>query len=434
MALFDGLIIDRKDKIVFLVGCFATFYVNLVGRVYVGELIIFTLYLMKRETFMRLPKELKILVRFMGLWLISAIISDWVRGTPLIDMLKGTVSILFLMSLVPFVYWALYDRLSRWMVFYLGTIISSQLTYYLITSQTEFGSTEIWKTYSYAPLITGTAILLYWKNKKYWSYIVFLGFGLWILHGGSRNVFLTCSITVVILFMTNKMSYEPISERIENYQRRIGSLIIALMIGLIAVDSVYEHLASTGQLGEDAYIKYSKQKNSELGLASGRIEAIIDAELITESPIIGYGSFAKDKDNYVMNFYLRNRIPIPPGAFERDINSVENMLPRHSRIGGLWMWHGIGAGIFWIYTIWIIFRVFKTGSFLLEPRVMGLCVFTMMTEIWNTFFSIMSTRLPLLFMWVYLIIIHQRYKELKESDSLDNYEELKENIEYEYTK
>lgn len=92
MALFDGLIIGRKDKIVFLVGCFATFYVNLVGRVYVGELIIFALYLMRRETFMPLPKELKILVRFMALWLISAIVTDWIRDTPLIDMIKGTVS------------------------------------------------------------------------------------------------------------------------------------------------------------------------------------------------------------------------------------------------------------------------------------------------------------------------------------------------------
>lgn len=439
MALFDGLIIGRKDKIVFLVGCFATFYVNLVGRVYVGELIIFALYLMRRETFMPLPKELKILVRFMALWLISAIVTDWIRDTPLIDMIKGTVSILFLMSLVPFVYWALYDRLSRWMVFYLGTVVSSQLTYYLITSQTEFGSTEIWKTYSYAPLIIGTSIFLYWKNQRYLSYIIFLGFGLWILHGGSRNVFLTCSITVVILFVTNKMSDQPLTERFENYQHRIGGLIIALMIGLVVVDNVYEHLASTGQLGEEAFLKYNKQKNSELGLAIGRIEAIIDAELISKSPIIGYGSFAKDKDNYVMSFYLRNNIPIPPGAFEAEVNSVENMLPRHSRIGGLWMWHGIGAGIFWIYTLWLIIRVLKTGCFLLEPKLMALSVFTMMTEIWNTFFSIMSTRLPLLFMWVYLIILYDRYKVIRdrssdECDEFENNDEFENCYEYKYAK
>ena len=38
---------DRKDRIVFFVGCFSTFYVSILGRVYVGELIIFLLYLFK---------------------------------------------------------------------------------------------------------------------------------------------------------------------------------------------------------------------------------------------------------------------------------------------------------------------------------------------------------------------------------------------------
>lgn len=407
------LFLDKKDKIVFLVGCFATFYINLIGRVYVGELIIFLIYLFVPQARISLPKNIKIISTLLYIWLLSAIISDLWNQTPFIDMVKGITSILFLIVLLPFVYWALYDRLSRWMVFYLGTIISSQLTYYLITSQTTFGSADIWRIYSYSPLITGLAVYLYWKGKFKFSYLTFILFGLWILFGGSRNVFITCTFTVLILYVIDRYLSYDIADQLSIYRHRTGTLIVVILIGLVAVDNIYESLASNGTLGEEAYKKYIKQSTTSLGLASGRIEAIMDADLISKSPFVGYGSYAKDRTAYVKNFYIEHQIPFHPSAFDHDENSVENMLPRHSRIGGLWMWHGIGAGIFWIYILYIIFRTFKTGAFLIEPRLIGLSVFTMMSEVWDIFFSIMSVRLPLLFLIVYLILIYQRYKELE---------------------
>lgn len=421
MSFLEGLFIDKKDNIVFIVGCFATFYVNIIGRVYIGELIIFLLYLFNSETRASLPHNVKIIRNLLYIWLLSAFISDLWNQTPLIDMIKGTISILFLIALIPFVYWALSDRLSRWMVFYLGTIVSSQLTYYLITSQTAFGSSQIWRIYSYSPLITGLAVFLYWKGEKKWSYITFLLFGIWILFGGSRNVFITCTFTVILLYTIDRYSNYDIIDKLYIYRKRMGTLIIAMLVGFVVVDNVYETLAANGTLGEEAYKKYIKQSTSSLGLASGRIEAIMDADLISKSPIIGYGSYAKDRTSYVRTFYIKHHIPFNATTFDRDVDSVENMLPRHSRIGGLWMWHGIGAGIFWIYVLYIILRTFKTGAFLLEPRLIGLCIFTMMTELWDTFFSIMSVRLPLLFLIIYLILIDQKYREVEEFD-LYNYD------------
>lgn len=408
---------DHKDKIAFLVGCFATFYVSLIGRVYVGELIIFLLYIFKPQSRKSLPKELKTLTKLLYFWLASAIVSDIWNHIPVIDMIKGTISILFVIALIPFVYWVLCDKLKRWMLFYLGTIVSSQLTYYLLTSQTEFGSSEIWKTYSYAPLFIGAAIYLYWLGKKRISYLIFLSFGVWILFGGSRNVFITCSFVVIILYISDNISGNTVMNRIQRYQSKMGNLLIAMLIGMLVIDNVYEQLAGSGMLGEYAYEKYVKQKNSEFGMASGRLEFIMDCDLISKSPIIGYGSFAKDRTNYVYNFYVDHHIYIPPGAFEHDVESVENMLPRHSRIGGTWMWHGIGAGAFWIFTLLLTWRVLKSGAFLIEPQLMGLCVYTMMSEMWNTFFSIMSVRLPLIFMWVYFILIYKKYKELRYNNS-----------------
>lgn len=407
---------DKKDIIVFLVGCFSTFYISVVGRVYVGELIVFIFYIFyPKARSIHFPKELKRLTKFMWLWLFSAVLSDLYRQTPLIDCAKGVISQLLLIALVPFVYWALHDKISRWFHFFLGSIISSQLTYYLLTVQTEFGSTDIWRVYSYGPLFSGLAIILYWKGKYLLSYSVFLVFGIWILFGGSRNVFLTSSMTMIILYAINKLKGKDIITRINKYQRKLVVLFFAIIIGLFAINFIYENLASSGALGVEAYEKYNKQKNSDQGLASGRIEAFIAADLVSKSPIIGYGSFAKDRTNYVYNYYTQHNLEIRPGAFEYDIDSIENMLPRHSRIFGMWMWHGIGAGIFWVYILTLFYKTFISGCLLLEPKILALSVFSLMTETWDTFFSIMSVRLGPLFFWVFLILIYQQYLKLNQS-------------------
>lgn len=411
----ESKIVSNKDNIAFLVGCFATFYVSLVGRVYVGELIIFLYYIFKKETRASLPPCVKKLTKLMWLWLVSAIITDLYRQTPIIDMIKGLTSQLFLISLVPFAYWVLHDKLSRWFYFYIGTIVSSQLTYYFLTSQTEFGSTEIWRTYSYLPLMVGCSIISYWKGHHNFSFVVLLAVGVWILFGGSRNAFLICCMSVVVLYYIDKLNCQNIISNIYAYQKKMVVLVFSMMIGVFAFTSFYETLAENGSLGEKAQEKYYKQKNSSAGLASGRLEAIMDVDLISKSPIIGYGSFAKDKENYVYKYYVEHNVDFNPAMFDRDIDSVENMLPRHSRFFGMWMWHGIGAGIFWIFIIYLFIKTLRNGSLLLYPKLLCLSIYTMFTELWNNFFSIMSDRITPIFLWIFLILVNEEYKQICKS-------------------
>lgn len=406
---FEG----RKDRIVFLVGCFSTFYVNIVGRVYVGELLVFLLYLFRSDIrSIRLPSPVKKVNKLLWIWLISAIITDIYRNTPFVDAIKGIVSVLFLICLLPFVYWALYDKIERWFYFLIGSIISSQLTYYFLTVTTEFGSAEIWKVYSFVPLFAGVAGWLFKIGRTKLSNMVFLIFGVWALYNGSRNVFLTCCLTVVVLSYINKFKSSDIFNAILSYKRKIIGLTIILIVGSTLIVSSYGYLASNGSLGEKAYEKYYKQKNSKQGVASGRLESIIAATLIIDSPFIGYGSFAKDRTNYVYNYYLANGYEIRPGRFEYDENSVQNMLPRHSRIFGMWMWHGIGCGIFWIFILSLFYKVLKNGCLLLYHDLLGFSIFTLFTEIWDIFFSPMSVRLVPLFFWMFLLLIFNRYKSL----------------------
>jgi hypothetical protein len=199
---------------------------------------------------------------------------------------------------------------------------------------------------------------------------------------------------------------------ISSYQKKLVRLVFALLIGLFVISNAYEYMASNGFLGEDAYGKYTKQKDSDLGLSIGRMGTIMDIDLIMDSPIIGYGSYAKDYTGYVENFYLKHNVPYQSDRFDIDVDSVENMLPRHSRMFGMWMWHGIGAGIFWIYIFLLFFKTIKNGCVLLEPKLLGYSIYTLFAESWANLFSVMAERLPPIFFWVFLILINEQYKQL----------------------
>ena len=406
---------DKKDRLVFLVGCFSSVYISLVGRVYIGELIIFFLYLFKPEVRrISFPPFMKKVRNLLWIWLASAIVSDLVRGTPMVDSIKGMISILFLILLLPFVYWALHDKFERWFDFFLGSIVSSQITYYFLTSTTEFGSTEIWKIYAYIPLITALAGLLYKAGHAKLSCFTFFLCGFWGLYNGSRNCFLICSLAFVVILYTRRFAYNSLKESFAAYKKHILGLAVLLIVGLVAVDLSYEYLAVNGHLGDEAYEKYMKQTNNDVGLASGRVESLIAASLVTKSPIFGYGSYAKDRTNYVYNYYISHNLNINIRRFDYDEDSVENMLPRHSRIFGLWMWHGMGAGLFWLFVVFLFYRVLRSGCLLMYPELLGLTIYTLFLEIWNTFFSIMGERLGPLFFWTFLLLVYDKYVSIRD--------------------
>lgn len=405
----------NKDKLVFVVGICSALSVSVIGRVYLGELIVFLTYILHSASFKQYKENstIKKIIKLGFVWLASQLISDFFRDSSMTDTIKGSVSILFLIGQLPFAYWALKDKPKRWLIFFAGYVISTQINYYTVFSLTEFGSAAVWRVYSYVPLASFAAAWCYYKGKKKLAYIILLSFGFWTLFNESRNVFLTNTMTVVILCMIDKYNKADMSRSVTLFKRNIIKNFIILFIGLFAVDVVYENLASTGYLGDYAYEKYMKQKKSSAGMASGRLEFIMAMDLVSKSPIIGYGSYAKDRTNYVYNYYVEHNIDFNPAMFDYDVDSVANMLPRHSRIGGLWMWHGIGAGVFWIFILSLIFRIFKNGYIMYEPALLCLSVNICMQELWDTLFSPMSIRLPLLFFLSFIILCESNYKRIQ---------------------
>ena len=166
---------------------------------------------------------------------------------------------------------------------------------------------EVWRVYAwYYPFIVLSGIL-YYKGKTILSCIVIEGFAIWSLFNLSRNIFLTVTVSVCLIFV--------------------------LAIALLGISTTYEYLASNKILGERAYTKYYMQKHSKLGMASGRGDFIQSLYLVSQKPIMGYGSYAKDNNQLLEDYYKSN------GMIYNSSKLHDKMLPGHSYLMGSWVYY-----------------------------------------------------------------------------------------------
>ena len=245
---------------------------------------------------------------------------------------------------------------------------------------------------------------MYYKGKHNLAMITYLGWAVYALFGGSRNIFLNVSLAVCIIYMVERFRSASLDTQIYRFRSSIARVFLALFIGALVVDYVYENLASSGKLGERAYEKYIKQKY-EAGslLKGGRAEFFMGIDCIKENPIIGYGSFAVYSPDLFSSETL-NRALI---EYYDGVNV--DYLPAHSHIVGYWVYHGILGGIFWIYILLLMWRLFRTGAFMYEPKLIGHCVYYSVTILWAIIFSPFGQRAPMAFYIIYLIIIEDRF-------------------------
>lgn len=395
----------KKDYFIFFCGLVGTFSLRVLGTFYIIEIIAFLSYLFIHwRRFWDNPR-MRMVFKMAFLWLLGAMIADWWNNTPTVDMLKGWFNIIFFIGLMPFVYWALRDKPRRWIWYVAGNGISSLLSFYLVRGEMfDERLYEIWKLYALGPLVVAIAGVLYYKGKHKLAMLAYLGWGLYALYGGSRNIFLTTSLAVCIIYIVHQYRNSSIDKQIIQFRRSIGRVFLALLIGAIAVDSSYEYLASNKMLGEYAYEKYMAQNySSENMLQSGRSETFLGIELIKENPIIGYGSFAEYSPKLISSASLRQALL----DYYKDVDYY--YLPTHSHVVGYWVYHGFLGGLFWIYVLFLMWKLFRTGAFMYEPKLTGHCLYYSMAVLWAILFSPFGQRAPMAFYITYLIVIEGYY-------------------------
>ncbi|MBR1712230.1 MAG: hypothetical protein IJ722_02350 [Alloprevotella sp.] len=391
----------HKDWLAFIIGLFAYVQVRILGTFAVGELVLFAITpFIAFKKFWHDTRARHFV--YMGLvWLAGVMFADIWNRTPLVDHLKGVFNVVFLIALVPAVYWLLHDRPRRLLYYYGGAALSMLFNFYVQRSYDVVYEFEVWRVYAFYPLAIFAAGFLYYKGRHLLSYAVVMAFGVWSLYNMSRNIFLTQSIAVAILFYMDLVAKRHGMVRAK-VKKRVSGVIFFLLVALFFVDYTYESLASSGALGTRAAQKYWVQKRSDRGLASGRGDAFVSLYLIGKNPIVGYGSYAKDKDKVAHRYIAKHSVWKPK-------YKADNLLPGHSYILGAWVYAGILGFAFFAYILVLLWRAFYTGVLFSDLKLMGLNIYLLMMLLWNILFSPFAHRINFVFFIMAVMILWRRY-------------------------
>jgi hypothetical protein len=256
-----------------------------------------------------------------------------------------------------------------------------------------FGYSNFWKFGFGYPL---TAIFFCWLTYKSTLNHIHLGLLCLVLSGidfalGSRNLAaatLTSGfLSAIARFNTKKTEAQAagiLQVRPNSFvplRSITGVAVLSAVLGIIVFMS-YRSAAESGLLGQEAALKYAKQSTTGTNLIfSSRSEVFSEYLAIRESPIIGHGSYAplttelRDK---LLPWLLQNRLQTNLAQLESGINYV---IPVHSGIFAFWVWFGILAVPFFLYTVWRAISTIRTRDAL--PIVYYFAVLTS----WDVFFS-----------------------------------------------
>lgn len=407
-----------KDKLTILIGLIGGIKLRFIGTFYAGEILIYILLFYANWDYIKSNKYAWLIFRLGVFWFASAIVTDLWVGNDTINSLKGIFNVAFFFMQFPVVYWLLYDKPLRYLYYLVAVAIVSLPNLYLFGPEfTDFVSgakgENIWFFYALSPIATATIGWLYYKHKisVKTSCVIMVAFGIFMLFHGSRNIFLSMAMAAVIFYQIAKKSKSEFTDQLVYYKEHILKLFLYMFIGVVCVNFAYETLASSGTLGEQAYKKYLKQSASENMLEGGRSETFMGAWLVGLSPVIGYGSFAMDKGDYYHIKYAHSHgkayIPFP----------WERRMPAHSHLIGAWMENGIGGGIFWLYVIFLMWNILKSGALLSAPLLLPVVLMEFTGNLWDIFFSPFGLRVPATFFLMFLTILY--YKFINEENNCD---------------
>lgn len=401
-----------KNIFAFIVGCLAFLQFRIMGTFALGEIVALASTPFIAFGKFRENKNARQFVYMAFVWLLGVILADIWNGTPMEDRLKGAFNVIFLISIVPFSYWLLYDNPRRWIIYYFGYTLSVLYNYYFQKVFESDFEVDTWRVYAYYPLAMWVAGYLYYKNKHLLSYIAIMMFSVWTLFNFSRNIFLCQTLAVILLLIFNSIKNQN-HDFSELFSKRFLRLALGIGVGLFLISYTYENLASSGSLGDRAQKKYMMQQKSRYGIASGRGDFIVSLYMIGRSPVFGYGSYAKDKDKIA--FKYKNSHDLNP--YNEPYNK-NDMIPRHSYILGAWVFAGILGFVFFSYVLVAIWKFFRSGAILYDSRITGLLSYVMALMIWNILFSPFSDRINFVLFMMMLFILQQ--KQLSEKSIVSN--------------
>jgi len=356
--------------------------VQFIGRLFLTEILLLTMLpflLVLRGKLLQKRIILGFLL-FGLLWLLAQIFSDIFRLSSPDDYLRGWAKIVFFLLNFCALYIVLYDSKKRIMLWILGWALGSFLTYfinpglYALSHPWKFGYGSAVNTL----IILLTVYLLIRHKAVNLSLLVIFFLGLANIYLGFRSAggILLISGIYLLIFLKHKQILFNMSFK------KYFVLLLIFVSSIWIVYESYSHLAKSGYLGDDQQSKLESQAYGDYGLLiGGRTEILVSTRAILDSPIVGYGSWAKDCNYSSLLTELSQTLGYAVRGEQEDC-----LIPMHSYLFGAWVESGIVGGLFWLSTVFYLVKIL-TQPWRIPDAYSPIVVTTIMFFLWAIMFS-----------------------------------------------
>ena len=314
----------------------------------------------------------------------AQVITDVIRETPFADYARGWSRILFLLFSFVSSYLLIGNDRSRLLSYACGLVVGG--TFHLLINNPlsaigwKFGlagptTTLVLIGFSLVPVLrspsslVGPAIMVVLG-----VFSAFMDFRSW----GGILMLSAAFLSIPAILRLFGLRPKPLS-----YSRMLVMGVILLATGFSAL-KVYGVAAESGMLGERSRQKYETQSAlGDLGiLLGGRSESLVTVQAIQDSPLIGHGSWAKDR--YYAD--LRQLMLYRLGFVNRFIEPETDLIPTHSHLLGSWVEAGVGGAVFWVGILALVIAALRR-LYASDDPLRPYLVFLMFLFIWDILFS-----------------------------------------------
>ena len=404
---------NHTSLLLFLVGLFANFRVHIVGMIGLSEfamavaapfLLVRNYHKLKSDGF--LP-----IIKLLALTILGCLISSYVNHTPFQNWIRGVAApVVFLTSIIS-IHHLVRNNLNGMKWLFVGYLLSGLVAFILqgqsVTALLEEGevgleaSADVMRMYLLMPLLTIPLYCMY--TKIHWavsvSWACFIGVYTIISTTSGRSAAVVLLAGAALIAVGRKSV-----RRMKSMSKHFVLYVVLSLVFVFAIKSVYTICASNGLLGEAAQQKYAMQTKSGNSLIrlliGGRAEAFVCFYAALDKPIVGFGPWPLDNNEYSERFFEMYGDPEDVAKHKLSIARLRQSgygaallrcIPAHSHIFGNWVWYGIFGLLLWVYVIYIFIRHFAKNPDAI-PQWHGIIAMTVPSTTWAIFFSPVGTR------------------------------------------
>lgn len=418
----------KVARLLFCIGLFASTKVHLVGSIAISELLMIVMFpfvLFKEWPTLRRYGFVPLLYLLI-LWIVGAVCSDLYNHTYIIYAIKGWATPVVYFVSVVVIFSLLRKNFDgyKWML--LGFAISQVISTFVFSRASSIGMEEYsenaldktieYKLYWITMLSTWLLLPIkgwYQKTPMWYALAVTFGVSIYALLTGARSLFMSFMVSFVLLAWANKSRFA-----MKRLTKNFVMVVIVLGLALYGGKLAYKSAVKSGFLGTSELHKYEKQTakgDSVIKLLmAGRAEFFVDIFAAIDRPWLGRGSWALDWDYIYPEFVAKYGDVSDQNRMERLMmqNSTLWRIPAHSHIATYWMWHGVGALLFWLYYGWIIISTL-TRRLHIIPECYGYLVLVLPAFLWDWLFTPCGHRIQESLMLVVCLLVRYQANLIK---------------------